>query len=182
MHVERTPIDGLLIIAPTVHADHRGFFFESYNEVRFRELGIDLDWRQDNHAKSTKNTVRGLHFQRGEGQAKLVRCVRGCVWDVAVDIRRGSSSFGRWVGENLSAENGRQIFIPAGFAHGFCVLSDTADVLYKCSAFYDPDDEYGIMWSDPGIGIQWPIEEPVVSEKDSAYPCLAEIPEDHLPT
>lgn len=166
MQVERTPIEGLLIIIPTIYEDHRGFFFESYNEVRFREIGIDLNWAQDNHAKSTRNTVRGLHFQRGKGQAKLVRCVRGCVWDVAVDIRPDSPTLGEWHGIELSEGNKKMFLIPVGFAHGYAVLSDEAETLYKCSNVYDPQLEDGILWNDPDIGVKWPVTSPVLSERD----------------
>lgn len=166
MQVEHTPIEGLLIVTPTVHADRRGFFFESYNEVRFREIGIDLDWMQDNHVRSTKNTVRGLHFQRGRGQAKLVRCVRGRVWDVAVDIRPGSPTMGRWHGVELSEDNKKMFFIPVGFAHGYAVLSDEAEALYKCSNVYDPELEDGIVWNDPDLAVEWPVAAPILSQRD----------------
>jgi dTDP-4-dehydrorhamnose 3,5-epimerase len=166
MQVERTPIDGLVIITPTVHSDHRGFFFESYNEVRFRELGIDLNWRQDNHAKSTKNTVRGLHFQRGTGQAKLVRCVRGSVWDVAVDIRPDSPTLGKWHSVELSEENKKMFLIPVGFAHGYAVLSEEAETLYKCSNVYDPKLEDTILWNDPDLAVKWPVADPILSKRD----------------
>lgn len=166
MQVEHTPIEGLLIVTPTVHADRRGFFFESYNEVRFREIGIDLDWMQDNHVRSTKNTVRGLHFQRGRGQAKLVRCVRGRVWDVAVDIRPGSPTMGRWHGVELSEDNKKMFFIPVGFAHGYAVLSDEAEALYKCSNVYDPELEDGIVWNDPDLAVEWPVAAPILSRRD----------------
>lgn len=166
MKVERTPIEGLLIIEPRVFPDSRGFFFESYNEARFREAGIDLPWRQDNHAKSVRNTVRGLHFQWGKGQAKLVRCVRGAVWDVAVDIRPDSPTLGRWHGVELTEDNKRMFFIPVGFAHGYAVLSDVAETLYKCSEVYDPKLEDGMRWDDPELAVAWPVKEPILSERD----------------
>ena len=166
MQIEHTPIEGLLIVTPTVHADRRGFFFESYNEVRFREIGIDLDWMQDNHVRSTKNTVRGLHFQRGRGQAKLVRCVRGRVWDVAVDIKHDSPTLGRWHGVELNEDNKKMFFIPVGFAHGYAVLSDEAETLYKCGNVYDPELEDGIVWNDPDLAVEWPVSSPLLSARD----------------
>jgi dTDP-4-dehydrorhamnose 3,5-epimerase len=166
MQVERTPIDDLLVITPKIFPDHRGFFFESYNENRFRENGIDLHWMQDNHVRSTKNTLRGLHFQRGKGQAKLVRCVRGRVWDVAVDIRPDSPTLGQWHAVELTEENKKMFLIPVGFAHGYAVLSDEAEALYKCSNVYDPELEDEILWNDPDIAVDWPISSPNLSERD----------------
>ena len=166
MHIERTPIEGLLIITPKVFEDHRGFFFESYNKVLFRENGIDLPWMQDNHAKSTKNTVRGLHFQKGKGQAKLVRSIRGTVWDVAIDIRPDSPTLGKWHAVELTEENRKMFLIPAGFAHGYAVLTDEAETLYKCSSVYDQELESEILWNDPEIGIEWPVADPILSERD----------------
>lgn len=166
MQVERTPIEGLLIIAPKVFSDHRGFFFESYNEMRFKELGIDLHWMQDNHVSSTKDTVRGLHFQRGKGQAKLVRCVRGRMWDVAVDIRPDSPTLGRWHAVELTEDNRKMFFIPVGFAHGYAVLSEEAEALYKCGNVYEPDLEDEILWNDPDIAVEWPVTSPILSDRD----------------
>jgi len=166
MQVERTPIDGLLIVTPTIHEDRRGFFYESYNEVRFREIGIDLVWLQDNHVKSAKNTVRGLHFQRGKGQAKIIRCTRGRVWDVAVDIRPDSPTLGQWHAVELSGDNKKMFFIPVGFAHGYAVLSDEAETLYKCSNVYDPKLEDGILWNDPDVAVDWPVASPILSDRD----------------
>ena len=166
MQVERTKIDGLLVVTPTVHEDHRGFFFESYNEVLFKEIGVDLCWMQDNHVRSAKNTVRGLHFQRGKGQAKIVRCVRGRVWDVAADIRPDSPTLGEWHAVELSEENKKMFFIPVGFAHGYAVLSDEAETLYKCSNVYDAELEVGILWNDPDIAADWPVASPLLSERD----------------
>ena len=166
MQVERTPIDGLLIVTPKVFPDHRGFFFESYNEDRFREVGIDLRWVQDNHVRSTRNTLRGLHFQRGTGQAKLVRCVRGRLWDVAVDIRPGSPTLGKWSAVELTEENKKMFYVPVGFAHGYAVLSEEAEALYKCSNVYDAELEDGIMWNDPDIAVEWPVKTPNLSERD----------------
>ncbi len=172
MKIIQTALDGVLVIEPRVFSDHRGYFLETYHRTRFRDAGIDAVFVQDNLSFSVRGTLRGLHFQVTQPQAKLVQVITGEVFDVAVDIRPGSSSFGKWIGEHLSAENHRQIFIPPGFAHGFCVLSQTAHFLYKCSQFYAPQDEGGILWSDPDIGIHWPITDPIVSEKDAAYPGL----------
>lgn len=166
MQVERTPLEGLLIITPDVYGDQRGFFFESYNQAKFRELGIELEFIQDNHAMSVKNTVRGLHFQAGVGQAKLVRCVRGRLWDVVVDIRPESPTLGQWFAVELSEENRKMFFIPVGFAHGYAVLSDQAECLYKCTNLYDAKLETGIRWNDETIGVDWPVENPILSERD----------------
>jgi dTDP-4-dehydrorhamnose 3,5-epimerase len=166
MKLETTPIPGLLIVHPQVYKDERGFFYETYNWVKFKKLGINVHWMQDNYARSCENTLRGLHFQLGRGQAKLVRCVAGRVWDVAVDIRPGSATFGRWHGVELSDENHAMVFIPEGFAHGYCVLSETADVVYKCSTVYNPGTESEFRWDDPLIGVEWPVREPVLSVRD----------------
>lgn len=164
-----TDLPGVVVIEPQVFTDARGFFFESYNAERYAEAGIPATFVQDNHSCSTKSTIRGLHYQFRHPQAKLLRVIRGAVFDVAVDIRRGSPTFGRWVGIELSAQNKRQLFIPAGLAHGFCVTSDRAEVEYKCTDFYVPDDQHGVLWSDPRIGIAWPVQDPVLSEKDKNY-------------
>lgn len=166
MKIERPPIEGLLVIEPDVHEDSRGFFFESYNAERFAEFGLDLDWKQDNHVRSVKGTVRGVHFQRPPGQAKIVRCVRGAIWDLAVDIRPGSPTLGKWFGVELTEENKKMFFVPIGFAHGYAVLSDEAEALYKCTNVYVPDLEDGIMWNDPDFDIEWPVAEPLLSERD----------------
>lgn len=166
-------LSGTFIIEPDVFPDSRGFFLETYNRREFREAGINLDFVQDNWSRSVKNTVRGLHCQINPGQDKLVRVVSGEIFDVAVDIRRDSPTFGRWEGHRLSVENKRQFFIPKGFAHGFCVISDTADLMYKCTDFYSPKDERGIIWNDPEIGIDWPLDgEPILSKRDLASPTL----------
>ncbi|MCF8721338.1 dTDP-4-dehydrorhamnose 3,5-epimerase [Nitrospina gracilis] len=170
-----TELDGVVLIEPVVHDDARGFFVETYVRSLFRDHGIDVDFVQDNHSQSSKGVLRGMHYQVRHGQAKLVRVVRGEVFDVAVDVRPGSPSFGRWTGHTLSANNRRQLFIPAGFAHGYCVLSDTAEVIYKCSDYYHPEDEGGLIWNDPEVGIDWPVEEPVLSEKDQRHPRLKDI-------
>lgn len=175
MEVIRTAIADLIIIQPTIIDDTRGFFFESYNQQEFKVHGITVNFVQDNHSKSVKNTLRGLHYQINPGQAKLVRVVVGEVFDVAVDIRFGSPTFGQWLGAKLSAENKKQVFIPAGFAHGFCVLSDVAEFEYKCSEFYSPNNERGIRWNDPDLNIKWPVEQPILSEKDRNNPAFKEI-------
>jgi len=174
-----TPIPDLYIIEPTVFGDNRGFFMETFNKREFRELGIDLDFVQDNHSKSKKGTLRGLHFQNRFPQAKLVRVIRGEVYDVAVDIRENSPSFGKWFGVILSEGNKRQFFIPAGFAHGFLALTDIVEFTYKCSDYYHPEDEGGIIWNDPDVTIEWPLEEygisePLLSEKDKKWQTLKE--------
>jgi dTDP-4-dehydrorhamnose 3,5-epimerase len=174
MNIEQTDLPGVLIITPRVFKDARGFFFESYNAEQFKARGIDTVFVQDNHSQSTRGTLRGLHFQLPPmAQDKLVRCARGAIWDVAVDIRTGSPTFGRWVGIELSAANFRQIYVPSGFAHGFCVLSDEAEVLYKTSAVYSAPHECGIAWDDPAIGIAWPLAEPLLSDRDRCAGSLA---------
>lgn len=171
----------ILILEPHVFEDPRGFFVETYQQSRYRDLGIDVGFVQDNLSFSKKNTLRGLHFQYPREQAKLVQVLQGEVFDVAVDIRMGSPSFGKWYGSRLSAENKRQMFIPTGFAHGFCVLSETALFHYKCSEYYAPDCENGLLWCDPDLGIKWPLTAPVLSDKDGAYQCLADMAADCLP-
>ncbi len=174
MKVEKGPLEGLLIIEPEVFEDSRGFFFESFNADRFREHGVDLDWTQDNHVRSCKNTVRGLHFQRGGGQDKLIRCVRGRVWDVAVDIRPDSPTLGQWFGIELTEQNMKMFLAPAGFAHGYAVLSGVAECLYKCSKVYDGELEDGFRWNDPEVGVEWPVTDPVLSERDLSSPSFKE--------
>ncbi len=170
MNIIKTKIPDLLIIEPKVFGDERGFFFESYNKQKFHQLtGLELDFIQDNHSKSAKNVLRGMHYQIKQPQGKLVRAVQGEVFDVAVDIRKNSPTFGQWVGVHLSAENKKQFWVPAGFAHGFVVLSETAEFLYKTTDYYAPEHERSIKWDDPQIGIDWPIEgAPALSEKDKA--------------
>ena len=152
-----TEIDGLVLVEPEVHGDERGFLVETFRDDAWRELGVDVEFVQENHSRSTRNTLRGLHFQTSPGQAKLVRCLRGRIWDVAVDLRRDSPTYGRWDGHELDDERHRQFLVPVGFAHGFCVLSETADVAYKLSSYYDPDTESGIAWDDPGVAVEWPV-------------------------
>ena len=170
-------IEGLYTIEPTVFGDSRGYFMESYNQEDFVEAGLDMVFVQDNQSMSTKGVLRGLHFQREHTQGKLVRVLSGEVFDVAVDIRKGSKTFGKWYGVTLSAEKKNMFYIPEGFAHGFYVLSDTAEFTYKCTDFYDPASEGGLPWNDPALGITWPIPEgetPVLSEKDGKYPAFDE--------
>jgi dTDP-4-dehydrorhamnose 3,5-epimerase len=173
MQIIETSLPGVLLIEPKVYEDERGFFFESYNARDYAAHGISTEFVQDNHSRSTRGVLRGLHYQVGQGQAKLVRVAVGEVFDVAVDIRRGSPTFGQWVGYRLSAKNRRQLYIPVGFAHGFCALSAQAEFLYKVSSYYAPADERGIIWNDPAIGIAWPINEPILSERDRHHPPLS---------
>ena len=175
-----TRIDGLVLIEPHVIADDRGFFFETFRADEYASLGIDVPFVQDNHSRSAQRTIRALHFQLQPGQAKLVRAARGVVWDVAVDLRRDSPTYGQYEGFELNDANARQLFVPVGFAHGFCVTSETADVTYKVSSYYYGATERGIAFDDPGIGIDWPASEPLVSDRDRSNPTLAEIA-DELP-
>jgi len=170
-----TSLEGLLIFEPRVFEDERGYFLETYQRRRYRDAGVWTNFVQDNLSFSKMDTVRGLHFQIARPQAKLVQVITGEIFDVAVDIRPGSATFGKWAGIVLSEENKRQLLIPEGFAHGFCVLSSTAHVAYKCSGFYDPADEGGILWSDPDIGIVWPVKDPILSDKDSRLPHMSEL-------
>ena len=176
MEVVKTAIEGLCIIEPRVFGDARGYFFESFNAREFAEkTGLQVNFVQDNESMSHYGVLRGLHFQRRYPQAKLVRVIRGEVFDVAVDLRKGSPTYGQWVGAVLSGENGRQLMIPRGFAHGFQVLSETAEFAYKCDQVYHPEDEGGLLWSDPDIGIQWKeTGEVILSEKDRNQPALAD--------
>lgn len=177
MHKIPTEIPDVLLIEPKVFGDERGFFMETYSERVFAELGIHCRFVQDNHSRSRQGVLRGLHYQLGKPQAKLVRVIRGTVFDVAVDIRRGSPTFGKWVGVELSEENKRTLFVPEGFAHGFYVLSEEAEFCYKCSDFYAPSEERGIIWNDPDIGIAWPLLPglaPQLSAKDAVYATLAQ--------
>jgi dTDP-4-dehydrorhamnose 3,5-epimerase len=175
-----TELDGLVLLEPAVHGDERGFLVETFSAPAWRELGVEAEFVQDNHSRSRAGILRGLHFQTRPGQAKLVRCSRGRIWDVAVDLRRDSPTYRRWEGHELDDERHRQLFIPAGFAHGFCVLSEIADVHYKLSSLYDPATEAGIAWDDPDLAVQWPIAEPNLSERDRTAPRLAEVA-DELP-
>ena len=174
MQVSKTPIDGLLTIKPKIFADPRGMFYEVYSENRYEEHGIPC-FVQDNHSVSKKGVLRGLHYQVNPGQGKLVRVTRGEVFDVAVDIRKQSPTYGKWWGLSLSETNNFQLYIPIGFAHGFCVLSESAEVLYKCSDYYSPENEHGILWNDPDLAIDWPVKDPILSEKDAVYPLFSEL-------
>ena len=176
-----TDIEGLIIVEPDVYPDKRGFFTETFQAQRYAEAGINCAFVQDNLSYSTKGTLRGLHFQVNRPQAKLVHVISGEIFDVAVDLRPGSATFGKWAGVDLSGTNHRQLFIPEGFAHGFYVLSDTAYFAYKCSDFYAPDDEGGVLWSDPDIGIRWPAGDPIVSARDQGLPRLNTLEPDRLP-
>jgi dTDP-4-dehydrorhamnose 3,5-epimerase len=175
-----TDIPEIVIVEPDVHRDGRGFFLETFNAEKYQAGGIDAVFVQDNHSRSVERTLRGLHMQIRRPQAKLIRVVEGEIYDVAVDVRRGSPTFGRWVSVCLSADNFRQCYVPRGFAHGFCVLTAVAEVEYKCTDVYDPQGELGIAWDDPDLAIRWPIEDPVLSEKDRRHPRLAAVA-DKLP-
>ena len=176
MNVIETALPGVLIFEPKVFGDARGFFAETYHEQRYAEYGLDVRFVQDNQSRSRHGVLRGLHYQLQQPQGKLVRVSRGRVFDVAVDIRRGSPSFGQWVGVELDDESQRQLYIPPGFAHGFCVLSECADFNYKCTDYYHPQSEQGILWKDPALGIEWPLPEASVqiSDKDAGLPVLAQ--------
>ena len=170
-----TPIDipGVLVLEPSVMSDHRGSFMETYHERRYQELGIQEPFVQDNYSRSILNTVRGLHFQHPHAQGKLVMALEGTVYDVVLDIRKGSPTFGKWYGIELSGKNFKQMYIPPGCAHGFCVTSATATFLYKCTAYYSPQDDRGILWNDPDLRIPWPVTQPILSHKDQAHRTLA---------
>ena len=174
-------IEGLCVITPAVHGDNRGYFMETYNQNDFKEAGLDMVFVQDNQSMSVKGVLRGLHFQKQFPQGKLVRAVRGTVFDVAVDLRTSSETYGKWFGVELSAENKKQFYIPEGFAHGFLVLSDEAEFAYKCTDFYHPNDEGGLAWNDPEIGVEWPmpegmtVEDLTISEKDQKWGGIKEL-------
>ena len=180
MRVTPGVIPEVLVIEPDVYRDPRGFLFESFHARRYESSGIRGPFVQDNHSLSAGGTLRGLHLQLGDPQAKLVRVLSGEICDVAADVRVGSPTFGQWVAVRLSAENFLQMYVPAGFAHGFCVLSETAQVEYKCTAFYNPAGEIGIAWNDPELAIDWPVKSPLLSERDAALPAVAQI-RDRLP-
>ena len=172
MKIERTELPGVLVLEPRVFGDERGFFYESFNAgvfARHAAEGLPGGFVQENHSRSAQRVLRGLHYQLRHPQGTLVTCVHGSIYDVIVDIRVGSPTFGRWVSVTLSADAPRYVWIPAGFAHGFCTLSAVADVLYKCTAMYVPGDDHGVLWSDPGLGIPWPVADPVLSPKDRLY-------------
>ncbi len=181
MKVIASSLPGVCVVEPNVFGDHRGFFMECYQKQRYMDNGIDTIFVQDNISFSVRNTLRGLHYQYPRGQAKLVQVLQGEIFDVVVDIRKGSPTWGQWFGVTLSSENKRQVFIPNGYAHGFCVTSETALFAYKCSDYYLPEDEGGIRWDDPHIGIQWPVKRPILSDRDKHYSALNEISADRLP-
>lgn len=166
MRFRETALPGVIVVEPDVHRDPRGFFLETWRADRWPEGGIRATFVQDNQSRSVHGTLRGMHAQISRPQAKLVRVLQGEIFDAVVDLRRGSPTFGRWIAERLSSENFRQIYVPVGFAHGFCVTSESAEVEYKCSDFYDPSDELRLLWDDPAVGIEWPVRDPVVSDKD----------------
>jgi len=172
-----TKIPDVILVEVTKFGDHRGFFMETYHAEKFSAGGISATFIQDNHASSQKNILRGLHYQLKFPQGKLIRCIQGEILDIAVDIRKSSPTFGQWVGEILSSENARQLYVPPGFAHGYVVRSDNAEVEYKCTELYHPEDDYGILWNDPAIGIDWGIKNPILSEKDKQQPLLKDVKE-----
>ena len=173
-----TKLDGVVLIEPKVIGDERGFFVETFSRDNWRELGVDVEFVQHNHSRSSKGTLRGIHFQTEPGQAKLIRCSRGEIVDVAVDLRRGSPTYGQWEAHRLDDAKHRQLFVPVGFGHGFAVLSEEADVAYQVSSLYDPATEAGIAWDDPDVGIDWQVGDPLLSERDKTAPRLAEIRDD----
>jgi len=175
MRFTECDVDGVIAIEPTVHRDARGFFLETFHVAKYRDGGIPTSFVQDNHSCSVRNTLRGLHMQVRRPQGKLVRVIEGEIWDVAVDVRRGSPTFGRWTAMFLSADNFKQLYVPPGCAHGFCVVSDRAQVEYKCTALYDPTDEVGIAYNDRSLNIPWPVDTPILSERDRNNPDLARL-------
>ncbi|MDT0631804.1 dTDP-4-dehydrorhamnose 3,5-epimerase [Rubrivirga sp. S365] len=181
MTVHDTSLPGVFVIEPRVFADARGFFLEQYHAARYAEAGIAAPFVQDNHSRSRQGAIRGLHFQKRHPQGKLVAAVRGAIWDVVVDLRAGSATFGEWEAFTLSDEAPRQLWVPPGFGHGFAVLSEQADVVYKCTDVYRPGDEGGVVWDDPGLAIPWPVDKPLLSDKDRAYPRLDALGADDLP-
>jgi dTDP-4-dehydrorhamnose 3,5-epimerase len=177
MELVPTSLPEVILIQLDVHRDPRGFFVETFHEAKYRDAGVVGPFVQDNHSMSSRGVLRGLHAQRRFAQGKLIRCTEGAVFDVAVDVRRGSPRFAQWIGYELSAENFRQLWIPPGFVHGFLVLSERAQIEYKCTELYHPEDEYGIVWDDPAIGIEWPVDEPLLSKRDAALPRLRDVPD-----
>ena len=178
MKISPTRISEVLVLEPDVYADKRGYFMETFRSSYLTKHGVELNFVQDNQSQSRIGTLRGLHYQLEFPQGKLVRVISGTVFDVAVDIRKSSSTFGKWVGETLSAENKKQLWIPPGFAHGFLVLSKSAELFYKCTEYYHPEDDHSLLWNDPAVGIEWPLQnrEPILSEKDRIAQCLSQIP------
>lgn len=182
MKIQVTELPDLLVIENELFRDERGFFSELYNAKAFSRSGVPAVFVQENHSRSVRNVLRGLHYQIRHTQAKLVSVLSGVVYDVAVDLRKRSPAFGNWFGMRLSEENGKSLFIPEGFAHGFCVLTDRADVIYRCTDFYSPEDEAGIRWDDPELRIDWPLKVPIMSDKDKKYPLLKDVPLERLPS
>lgn len=181
MRIKKTGLEGLLLIEPRRFGDERGFFLESFHQARYGEAGITDQFVQDNHSRSAQGVLRGLHFTVKKPQAQIVTVMRGSIFDVAVDLRSDSRTFGRWFGAELTEDGPRQLYMAAGFAHGFCVLSEMADLHYKVSQYYDPVDEGGLLWNDPDVGISWPVAAPLVSSRDAAYPTLRKLGRDDLP-
>jgi len=175
MQVLTTPLEGLLVIEPRAFGDARGFFLETFHADRYEAAGIVDPFVQDNHSRSVRGTLRGLHYQQPHAQGKLMGVTRGEIWDVAVDVRRNSPTFGQWFGVTLDDQTHRQMYVPPGFAHGFCVLSELADVIYKCTATYHPECEHTLLWNDPEVGVAWPITDPILSVKDQAGKLLSQI-------
>jgi len=182
MKVTETKLPGVVVIEPDVYGDERGFFLETWSQKRYAELGLPDRFVQDNMSFSTRGILRGLHLQHPHGQGKLVHVIQGEVFDVAVDVRVGSPTFGHWDGVLLSGENRKQIYIPPGFAHGFCVTGESALFAYKCTELYHRETELGIIWNDPDVGIEWPVESPILSDKDKVFPTLAQVDQSRLPT
>ena len=175
MKVEKTKLPGVVVVTPAVHGDDRGFFMETFHQANFAEAGLPDNFVQDNHSRSAYGVLRGLHFQYPQWQGKLVRAINGTIFDVAVDVRIDSPTYKQWIGVTISAENKQQLYVPPGYAHGFCVTSEFADVAYKCTSLYKPADDMGIRWDDPEIGIEWPLDSPSVSEKDRNAGLLSSI-------
>lgn len=176
MNVVETPLPGLLRIEPRVFGDPRGFFLETFRQTRYDGIGLPAEFVQDNHSRSPYGILRGLHFQSPQPQGKLIFVVRGEIWDVVVDLRKSSATFGQWYGVTLSDQNHWQLYVPEGFAHGFCVTSDSADVIYKCSDYYAPEHEQTLLWNDPDLNIPWPVANPLLSAKDRQGRPLSELP------
>jgi len=175
MEVIQTSLDGVLIIEPKVFGDKRGFFKETFHQERYKELGISEDFVQDNFSRSSRGVLRGMHFQKTKPQGKLIQCLRGEIVDVIVDINPSSKTYGQYESITINDDNHRQVYIPPGYAHGFCVLSEIADISYKCTDFYFPEDEGGLIWNDPDVGIDWPIKDPQLSPKDTVHPGLKDL-------
>lgn len=181
MKTEYPDIPGVVLIDLDVHRDERGFFVETYHAERYAEAGIEEAFVQDNRSQSARGVLRGLHYQYRRPQGHLVTVTRGEIYDVGLDLRRGSPAFGRWFGTRLSARSARQLYLPPGVAHGFCVLSEVAEISYKCTDYYDPEGEAGVLWCDPDVGIPWPVDEPQISERDAGFPRMCDIPPERLP-